>query len=172
MKEIIYNEENVKEEEINRIVKRAKALIINSSDEILYAYSDNHYFFVGGRVEEGESFEQALVREAKEETGIDFPLEERTPICTITYMNRNYPEEGINTKSVAHYYLIKSDVKPNLENANLTEEEKSWNFELRYVHKDKALELLNESLKMCSKKNTVKDTLEVTKEYLRKEKSL
>ena len=108
----------------------------------------------------------------KEETGIDIPLEKRIPICTITYMNKNYPEEGINTKSVANYYLIRSDVKPNLENANLTEEEKSWNFELRYVHKVKVLELLNESLKICDKKNTVKDTLEVTKEYLRKEKFL
>lgn len=172
MREILYNEENVREEEINRLVRRAKVLIINSSDEILYAYSNNHYFFVGGRVEEGETFEEALVREVKEETGIDIPLEERKLICTITYMNKNYPEEGINTKSVANYYLIRSDVKPNLENANLTEEEKSWNFELRYVHKVKVLELLNESLKICDKKNTVKDTLEVTKEYLRKEKFL
>lgn len=169
MKEIIYNEENVKEEEINRLVKRAKVLIINSSDQILYAYSNHHYFFVGGRVEDGESFEEALVREVKEETGIDIPLEKRTPICVITYMNKNYPEEGINTKSIANYYLIKSDIKPNLEDANLTEEEKLWNFELKYIHKDKAIEILNESLKICEKKNTVKDTLEVTKEYLRKE---
>lgn len=169
MKEIIYNEENVKEEEINRVVKRAKVLIINSDEEILYAHSNNHYFFVGGRVEEGESFEEALVREVKEETGIDIPLEKRNPICTITYMNRNYPEEGINTKSVAHYYLIKSDIKPNLDNANLTEEEKSWNFELKYIHKDKAVDTLNEALKVCNRKNTVIDTLEVTKEYLRLE---
>ena len=169
MKEIIYNEENVKEEEINRVVKRAKVLIINSSDEILYAYSNNHYFFVGGRVEEGESFEEALVREVKEETGIDIPLEKKNPICTITYMNRNYPEEGINTKSVAHYYLIKSDIKPNLDNASLTEEEKSWNFELKYIHKAKALDTLNEALKVCNRKNTVLDTIEVTKEYLRNE---
>ena len=169
MKEIIYNEENVKEEEINRVVKRAKVLIINSDEEILYAHSNHHYFFVGGRVEEGESFEEALVREVKEETGIDIPLEKRNPICTITYMNRNYPEEGINTKSVANYYLIKSDIKPNLDNANLTEEEKSWNFELKYIHKAKALDTLNEALKVCNRKNTVLDTIEVTKEYLRNE---
>lgn len=166
MKEIIYNHENVSEEEINRVVKRAKVLMINSRDEILYAYSNNHYFFVGGRVEENETFEEALVRETKEETGIDIPLEKRTPFCTITYMNKNYPEEGINTKSVANYYLIKSDVNPNLEATNLTADEKSWNFELKYVHEDKAVDLLKESLKICDKKNTVKDTLEVTKEYL------
>lgn len=172
MKEIIYNKESLLEEEINRVVRRAKVLIINRDDEILYAYSNNHYFFVGGRVEEGETFEEGLVREVKEETGIDIPLEKRTPICTITYMNKNYPEEGINTKSVAHYYLIKSDIKPNLENTNLTEEEKSWNFELKYVHKDKALDILNESLKICNKKNTVNDTLEVTKVYLLNEEIL
>ena len=167
MQQILYNSENLKEEDINRIVKRAKMLIINSNNEILFAHAKHTYFFVGGRLEEGETFEEGIVREVLEETGIDIPLEKREPFFTITYMNRNYPSIGVNTKSIAHYYCMKSDMKPNLEKMKLTEEEKSWKFELIYVDKDKALEELNKSLSVSNNKNVVKDTIEVLKEYLK-----
>lgn len=167
MKQILYNKDNLKEEDINRIVLRAKALIINSKDEILFACADNTYFLIGGRVEDGESFDEALVREIKEETGVDIKLEEREPFITITYMNKYYPNDGINTKTLANYYLIKQDIKPNIDEIMLTEEEKSWNFELKFVHKDEVLKRLGESLKKCKNKNAVKDTIEVIKEFLK-----
>ena len=50
MKTILYNYDNLQEQDINRVVRRAKILIINSNDEILFAHSNNNYFFVGGRV--------------------------------------------------------------------------------------------------------------------------
>ena len=167
MKQILYNKDNLKEEDINRSVFRAKALIINSKDEILFACADKTYFLIGGRVEEGESFNEGLVREVKEETGVDINLEERTPFITITYMNKDYPSDGINTKSIANYYLIKQDIKPNIDEIMLTEEEKAWNFKLKIVHKDYALEKLYESLKKCKNKKAVEDTIEVIKEFLK-----
>ena len=167
MKTIFYNYDNLKEEDINRLVRRAKILIINSNDEILFAHSNNNYFFVGGRVEENETFDEGIVRETKEETGIDLPLEKRESFFTITYMNKNYPSEGINTKSVANYYLIKCDIKPDLNKVSLTDEEKISNFKLVYIHKDKVLEELTNCLEICSNKNVVKDTIEVVKEYLK-----
>lgn len=166
MKEILYNKDNLKEEDINRRVLRSKALIINSKDEILFACADNTYFLIGGRVEEGESFDEGLVREIKEETGIDIKLESRIPFITITYMNKDYPSEGINTKTLANYYLIKQDIKPNIDEIMLTEEEISCNFELKFVHRDEVLKKLDESLKKCKNKNAVKDTIEVIKEFL------
>lgn len=167
MKQILYNNDNLNEEEINNVVKRAKILIINSNDEILFAHSKNNYFFVGGRLEEGETFEEAIARETKEETGIKIQLNERTPFCTITYMNKDYPTKGINTKSVAQYYIVKCDTKPNLNKANLTEEEKYSNFKLEYIHKDKVLEKLNDCLKKCTNKNVVTDTISVLNEFLK-----
>lgn len=142
-------------------------LIINSNDEILFATSiNNDYFFVGGRVEENETFDECIVREMLEETGIEIPLENRIPFFTITYMNKDYPGEGINTKTIANYYVINCDIKPNLSNTNLTEEEKSWGFGLEYVHKDKALEKIKQSLQICKNKNAVGDTLEAIKVFL------
>ena len=165
MKKIFYNKNNLKEEDINRIEKRAKILIINSNDEILFAYSHNNYFFVGGHVEENESFDEAIVREIKEETGIDIPLQKRTPFINITYLNKDYPKKGVNSKFIANYYSIKCDTKPDLDKTTLTEEEKDGKFELRYIHKDKALKILYDSLKNCTWDAVVKDTIEVVKEY-------
>ena len=167
MKQILYNSDKITEEDINNVVRRAKVIIINSKDEILFAHSKNNYFFVGGRVEVNESFEEALVREVKEETGIDIPQKERDILCTITYMNKDYPKIGINTKSIANYYLIECDIKPDLTKANLTEEEKSWDFKLEYIHKDNVLETLNNKLQSCTKKNVVRDTISVIEEYLK-----
>ena len=51
------------------------ALIINNKKEILLVKShkwlNNKYSVPGGHVEIGESFEEAIIREVKEETGLD-----------------------------------------------------------------------------------------------------
>ena len=166
MKQIIINESNLKEEEINKTVLRAKLLIINSKDEILLGYGYNNYQILGGHLEENETFDECIVREIKEEAGITIKEEKRSPILTIIYMCKDYPNIGDNTKFLANYYIIKSDLKPNLEEVNLTENELEGLFELRYIHKDKIIEELNNSLKTCSNENVVKDTIEVIKEYL------
>ena len=167
MKEILYNNDNLKEEEINNIVRRAKAIIINSNDEILFAHTQDNYFFVGGRLEPNETFEEGIVREIKEETGIDIDFKFQKPFCTITYMNKDYPKEGVNTKSIANYYIVKSDDKVDLSKAKLTFEEKTCDFKLEYIHEAKALEKLNYHLKKCTKKNVVRDTIKVVEEYLK-----
>lgn len=167
MKKILYNKDNLKEEDINKVVRRSKMIIINSSNEVLLGYGSKNYQLIGGHVEENESFDECIVREIKEETGIDIPLEKRNPFYVITYMTKDYPSEGINSKYIANYYYIKCDIKPDLNKVNLTEGELEGNFELRYIHKDKVLEELNNSLKTCTRENVVKDTIMVIKEFLK-----
>lgn len=166
MKEIIYNEDNLKESNINRIVKRAKAIIINSNDEILFGYSDSNYQLPGGHLEDNETYDECLVREIKEETGIDIPLEKRESLLTIKYYCKDYPSKGVNTEYIAKYFCIKTDLKPNLKEINLTENEKEGMFELRYIHKDKAIEELKNSLNTCTKEKVVKDTIKVIDKFL------
>ncbi len=166
MKTITYNYDKLRDEDITRIVKRAKGIVRNSKNQILLACSNNNYHLPGGHLKSHESFEECLVREIKEETGVDIPLEKRTPILVITYYNRDYPEKGVNSKSIANYYEVDALVKPNYDKIKLTEDEKKGNFKIEYIDEDKILDFLNESLKTCTRDGVVKDTIEALTEYL------
>ena len=167
MKEIIYNYDCLNEEDINKEVLRSKALIINSNDEILLAFGNNNYQLPGGHVEKDESFTDCLVRELKEETGIEIPIEQKLPFLTIKYLCKDYPYQGINTKYISNYYYFNIDQKPDYSKINLTENEKEGMFELKYINKNEILKILEESLKTCTKKGPVIDTIEVVREYLK-----
>lgn len=53
----------------------AAAVVINDNNEILLIYGSKRGWEIpGGRVEEGESLSTAVVRETKEETGIDIEI--------------------------------------------------------------------------------------------------
>ena len=64
----------MKEEDLDFEVIRVKALIVNNKNEILIAHNNNTYQFPGGHKEDDETLEKSLVREVKEETGIDVNL--------------------------------------------------------------------------------------------------
>ena len=53
MKEILYNYDNLKQEDMDEVIVRTKGLIINSKDEITLGYSHKTYQFPGGHLEEG-----------------------------------------------------------------------------------------------------------------------
>lgn len=167
MKTIIYNDDYLDKKDINKEVKRAKAIIINSKDELLLASTNNNYYLVGGHVEENESDEVCLHREILEETGIDLEIKDIRPYFVVEYLCKDYPDVGDNTNYIANYYVVKCDEVPNLDNVELTEGEKEGGFSLKYIHKDEVMNVLEESLNICTKKNVVRDTIDAVSEYLR-----
>ena len=166
MKNIVYNSNNLQEKDINKVTRRAKAIIVNDKHEILWACVNHNHHLPGGHLEENESYDECLVREIKEELGVDIPLEKREPLIVITYYNKDYPEKGDNTKTVVQFYEVKENITPNLNNINLTEDEKEGNFELKYIKEDEVLDFLKDSLKLCTRKPVVLDTIAVLEEYL------
>lgn len=166
MKKVFYNEDNLRKEDINNSIKRAKILIINSNNEILLGYGHNTYQIIGGHVEDNESYDECIVREVKEEIGIELSLEKREPFLQIVYYCRDYPNEGLNSEYIINYYSINSDLKPDIDKINLTENEKEGLFEFRYVSLDNVLDELNDNLEVCKNKNTVKDTIKAIEVYL------
>lgn len=70
MEKIFYNEDNLEEKDINNYVGRAKMLLVNSKGECLLGYGNNAYQLPGGHLEENETYEECLIREVMEETGI------------------------------------------------------------------------------------------------------
>lgn len=167
MKKVFYNEDNLRKEDINNFIKRAKMLIINSNNEILLGYGHNTYQIIGGHVEENESYDECVIREVKEETGIELSLEKREPFLQIVYYCKDYPKEGLNSEYIINYYSINSDLKPDIDKINLTENEKEGLFEFRCVSLNNVLDELNDNLEVCKNKNTVKDTIKAIEVYLK-----
>lgn len=168
MKEVITNKNNIKDSEINRVVRRAKAIIENNN-EILLAYSYNNYQLPGGHLENNEDFIDGLNREVLEETGIDISNTIPSLVLSIINYRKDYPIENINTKYIANYYSVKTNNKPNLSLIELTSEEEMGNFKLVYMNKNIILEELEKSLTTCSYKEVVYDTISAIKEYLNNE---
>lgn len=166
MKEIIYNENNLKDEEISEWVKRVKLLVVNSKDEILIAHTDDSYYFLGGHVDGNETDYECLVREIKEEAGIDYNPKIDEPYVSIKYLLKDYPEEGINKGYISNYYVIYDDMVPNPKNVNLTDGEKEGHLRLVYIHKDRILDEVRPYLDKCKRKNVVRDTIDVLEEFL------
>ena len=164
---IIYNDDNIKENEINRVVKRAKVVIENSNSEILLCYCHNNYYLLGGHVDNNESDMECLHRELLEEAGVDINFNKLIPFVTIKYFIKDYPSDDVNSLYIANYYNYKMDLIPNIDNLNLTEDEKEGNFEIQYIHRDIILNKLTEALEFATRKNVVNDTIEVIKEYLK-----
>ena len=118
-------------------------------------------------MEDDESWSSCLVRELKEETGIEISSEEVTPFLVIKYLCKDYPSLGINSKYISNYYYLKTDKKPDYSKMALTKNEKEGMFELKFIHKDKVLGELENSLQFCTKEGPIIDTIEAVKEYLK-----
>lgn len=133
MNSIFYNDDNLTKEEIDETVIRVKAIMINSSNEILIGYCDNSYQFPGGHIKENESLEAGLKREILEETGIELSKIE-PPFLTISYYNKNYRNKGKNRENIIYYYLIKNNKLPNYNKINLDEHELKGKYKLELIN--------------------------------------
>ena len=162
---IVTNNNNLKESDINEIVVRVKAVLINSNNEVLLGCSSNDYQFLGGHLEENENLIDALNREIEEETGIKLNLKNEKYFAIATGYWKDHPKKGINRKTIIYYFKIHTDLKPNLNNTSYTEGEKKGNFSLKYIPIDKLEEeLINNVKKYGDKHGNTKDMLKVIKE--------
>jgi len=94
----------------NRKIKPRVRLIIIKNDKILLSYvkSEDFYFYIGGKMEWGETIEQACVREALEETGGNFTFKK------IIYV-RDYIKPEENELSIELYILGDIDKDEEIE---------------------------------------------------------
>ena len=169
MKKIIINTDGLKENEIEETATRAKALMINSKNEILLGYGFKIYQFIGGHVLDDESITEALLREIEEETGITIEENDLKPFMKITHYNKNYRNSGKNRENIIYYYYLKTDEKVNLKKINYDEWEKKGKFKVKKVKIANVEKLLLKSIhKNEMNKIIVEEMLEVLKEYNKK----
>lgn len=166
MKEVLLNKEIIKEEDITEEEIRVKALMINSKDEILLGYSYNSYQFPGGHLEYGETIKEALKREIKEETGINIELDIIEPFMMIKYFDKKY---SINKCNKLYYFVVETDLEPNLKETNYTESEIKGNYKLRYVKlEDLEEEIIDNANKHSESKSIAYEMMQVISEFKNK----
>lgn len=132
MQTIIFNDYNLSEDQIEKSVIRVKGLIINSSGKILLAHNNDTYQFPGGHLEDNEDMDDCIIREIKEETGIDVKVNERPFLCIKTFDN-NYFGTGKKVLNSIYYYRFFTDDMPNFEETQYDELELATEFNLFYV---------------------------------------
>ncbi len=165
MKEIIFNDNNLKESDFTEKVIRVKGLIINSDNKILIAHNNNTYQFPGGHLEENENMDECIKREIKEETGIDVNINEEPFLCIRNYDN-NYFGTGRKVLNSIYYYRFFTDDAPNFDETNYDELELETEFNLFYVYFPNLKEFINKSIE----ENTIeegigREMIKVVNEY-------
>jgi ADP-ribose pyrophosphatase YjhB (NUDIX family) len=169
MKEKIYNENNLKIEDMDEREIRTKILMINDNRQILMGYYKKTYQFPGGHLIDGESLEECLEREIKEETGISMDTSSFKPFYVIRYFYKNYHNTGKNRLSEIYYYEVLNNEKYHLSSTNYDDEEIKGNYELRYVNLDNFNEVMINSASDEDELNgiIIRDNIEIMDEYKR-----
>lgn len=132
MKQILINKNNLELEDMEKTVIRVKGMLINSNKEILLAHNNGTYQFPGGHKEDDEGMEETLIREVKEETGIDVDLD-MGPFMQIVTYDADYFGTGKKVCSKIYYYVIHTDEVPNYQETNYDELECQTEFNLLYT---------------------------------------
>lgn len=133
MREVIINDNNLRDDEIESEVIRVKGLLLNSRGKILLAHNNNTYQFPGGHLEDGEERLSCIIREIKEETGIDVDAFEDAFLVITTYDN-DYFGTGRKVKNSIYYYRFFTDEVPNFNETHYDELELATDFNLFYIN--------------------------------------
>ena len=159
--EKIYNSDNLTFEEIDEKTTRARAIIINSNNEVLMCYSNGlqHYEFPGGHLEKGESLEDGLKREIKEETGISIDVKEIKEFYAIKYYCKNYHNSGKNRLVEIFYYIVYCDSVYENSKRQLDSNEIIQNYECRYIKVNELKNILIENKKTTKENNSALDDM-------------
>lgn len=119
-----YNDDDLKDNEIDEVVTRVKCFIVSSKNNMLVCHGDEGYELLGGYVDGDEDYVSGLKRNLYSETGIVLDSKDVIePFYEIRYYNRDYKGSGKNRLSDLIYFLVKTDKLPNFKKLKLTPEQ-------------------------------------------------
>ena len=142
--EIDVNSNNLSINEIDSYSMKVRAILLDDNNNILIANYSNVFLFPGGALERGETKEQAIIRELREETGCTYQLDELSYLATVRHFQKDYPKicaQPQNRLVVTHYYIGR--YKNILKSKQLlSQRERYNNFGLRMIPINQAKEII------------------------------
>lgn len=142
---IDYNPSNLREKDIEEYEDKVRLLIKNDEDEILVANYGGIYLLPGGKIDENESIKVALIREIKEEIGIDLAENLADLMIIFNYYQKNYPKRNgkvLNRKITTYYYKANLNIDLSKYKKSLTEKEVKDKFKLEWIKQDKLKDIV------------------------------
>ena len=131
-----YNEDDLKDNEIDEVVTRVKAFIVSSKDNMIVGYTDEGFQLIGGYVQGNQDLGSALASILYNECGIALDAKDKIePFYEIRYYNRDYKGSGLNRLSDLIYFVIKTDKTPNYKKLKLSAREMAERMPLETVRK-------------------------------------
>ena len=128
-------------EEGDRVSRRPSARgIIMKKDKIALVYSrkEHYYKFPGGGIKDNEEKEQALIREVREEVGLQVIPGSITPFGSVLRRQKsNYAPDTIFEQENFYYFCETED---RVTQQQLDDYEQEAEFVLRFVSLDEAIE--------------------------------
>ena len=119
-----YNDDDLKDNEIDEVVTRVKAFIVSSKNNMIVGYTDEGFQLIGGYVEGNQDLNTALASLIYNECGIALDAKDKIePFYEIRYYNRDYKGSGINRLSDLIYFVVNTDKLPNYKKLKLTPRE-------------------------------------------------
>lgn len=172
IKTIIINDENVCNEPTNKKMK-SRALLVNSSNELLVANYGGVFLLPGGTIDDGETPGSAIVRELKEEIGANFEGRQLKPFAKLKYFQPHYPQRNgmISDRVVVTYYYI-GKLDSISEDRNLTESEKKDGFDVQFYSLNQIESLLKKDNQSNNPRTQYfnRELREIINEYKKRQK--
>ncbi len=175
MKIIKINDSKMSDTEIEKVKRKARAFLIQD-DKVLVANYAGVWLLPGGSIEPDETKEEAIIRELKEETGVDYDLSELENVLTINFFEKDYPitsKMNINRLLVTDYYFgYYKGV--DIFGTKRSKSEKKLNFSLKLVTYEELEALINEPSDNPRKKffdRELKEVLSYLKSTITNEKT-
>lgn len=130
----VFSDDLIKSDISENLTRSSRAIVKkNQSILVLYSKKLDFYMLPGGRIEQGETPEDCLVREVKEETGFKVNLLKATVIIKEYFLDSTWE---------SHFFLCElSDEKK--ASLTLTEEEQSLDLETLWLTQVEALNLFD-----------------------------
>lgn len=168
MKEIILNKGRLKDDELTDVIEKARIVLRNDNDELVFARFGRVYMLPGGKIELGETPVDTVKRELMEETTINILLDDTEPFAVVYNYLRDYElEDGtLVNRLVKTYYFTGFTSDDTIEYFNLTQNEKEDNLRGFFIELEDGIELLQDYNKENPKATYLAlETLKVLEEY-------